>query len=142
MFKNLLASIVLLFLLLFSSPLHAVDLDWNHDYEKALAQAKKEHKLVYLFIGADNCRYCDRFYKWTLSDGKVIKDMEEKYVLIYMSRDKHNVPDKFEKHGVPYHYFLTSDGEIIHKDQGSREIEGWYDVLDEVDLKKDDFLKK
>ncbi len=35
------------------------------------------------------------------------------------------------------HYFLTSEGKIIAVIQGSRELEGWYDVLDEVDLKRE-----
>jgi len=129
---------LLLSISLFISTLNAVDLDWEHDYNKALMEAKKEKKLVYLFIGADICRHCDRFYKWTLSKEEVIKYMKKNYVLLYMSRDRHKIPDKFEKYGVPKHYFLTSEGKIIHEDQGSREPAGWYDVLDEVDLKKED----
>jgi len=129
---------LLLSTILFISTLHAVNLDWEHDYNKALAEAKKEKKLVYLFIGADKCKYCDRFYKWTLSKEEVIRYMKKNYVLLYMSRDQHKIPDKFEKYGVPKHYFLTPEGKIIHEDQGSREVSGWYDVLDEVDLKKED----
>ena len=73
----------------------------------------------------------------TLSKKEVIKKLEENYVLLYMSRDKHNIPKKFERYGVPRHYFLTSKGDIIHDDRGSREPAGFYDILDEVDLKKD-----
>ena len=133
--------IFILFTYLFMvTSIHALDLDWNHDYNKALIQAKKEHKLVYLFIGADHCKYCNRFYKWTLSKKEVIEKMEKDYVLVYMSRDKHKVPVQFERYGVPRHYFLTPEGKIVHEDQGSREIEGWYDILDEVELKKEDFM--
>jgi len=32
------------------------------------------------------------------------------------------------------HYFLNPKGEIIAHMVGSRELAGWYDVLDEVDL--------
>ena len=92
---------------------------------------------MYLFIGADNCRHCERFKKQTLSDKALIEKMKKEYVLLFMSRDQHNIPDKFEKFGVPFHYFLTSDGKIIAEIQGSRELAGWYDVLDEVDLIKD-----
>ncbi len=53
-----------------------MDLDWEHKYNKALMETKKEKKLVYLFY------------------------------------------------------------ETGH--QGSREPKGWYNVLDEVDLKKED----
>ena len=134
--RNLISKTFILFLLLITS-LNAVNLDWIHDFDKALAKAKKEHKTVYLFIGADECKYCDRFYKNTLSNKKVIADMRENFVLVYMSRDQHKIPDGLEKYGVPRHYFFTEDGKLIHSDQGSREIAGWYDVLDEVDLKLD-----
>lgn len=129
----------LLSLFLLISTLHAVDIPWNHDYNKALAQAKKEHKIVYLLIGADECKYCKRLYEWTLSKPEVIKRMQKDYVLLYMSRDQHKIPKQYEKYGAPRHYFINYKEEIIHSDQGSREPEGWYDILDEVDLKKDDF---
>jgi thioredoxin-related protein len=127
----------LLSTLLIASTLGAVELNWEHNYEKALLQAKKEHKDVYLFIGADNCRHCERFKKQTLSNKELIKKMKKEYVLLFMSRDQHKIPDRFEKYGVPFHYFLTEDGKIIAQTQGSRELAGWYDVLDEVELIKE-----
>ena len=128
---------ILLLTFLLASTLGAVELNWEHNYDNALATAKKEHKAVYLFIGADNCKHCERFKKQTLSNKALIKTMEKEYVLLFMSRDQHKIPDRFEKYGVPFHYFLTSDGKIIAEVQGSRELAGWYDVLDEVDLLKE-----
>jgi len=122
---------------LLMSVLGAIELNWEHNFDNALATAKKEHKMVYLFIGADNCKHCDRFKKQTLSNQKLIERMKKEYVLLYMSRDQHEIPDGFEKYGVPMHYFLNADGKIIAVIQGSRELEGWYDVLDEVELSKE-----
>ncbi len=133
---SLIRTILLSTLLLFST-LGAVELDWTHNYDNALTIAKKEKKMVYLFIGADNCKHCDRFKKQTLSNKDLINEMKKEYVLLYMSRDQHNIPDRFEKFGVPFHYFLTAEGKIIAEVQGSRELEGWYDVLDEIDLIKE-----
>jgi len=129
--------ILLLSLLLLISNLSAVELNWEHNFDNALATAKKEHKMVYLFIGADNCKHCDRFKKQTLSNKALIEKMKKEYVLLYMSRDQHEIPDGFEKYGVPMHYFLNSNGKIIAVIQGSRELEGWYDVLDEVELARE-----
>ena len=128
---------VLLSIFLLISTLDAVELNWEHNYDNALVTAKKEKKMVYLFIGADNCKHCDRFKKQTLSNKELIAKMKKEYVLLYMSRDQHAIPDRFEKYGVPFHYFLTSEGKIIAEVQGSRELEGWYDVLDEVELRKE-----
>jgi uncharacterized protein YyaL (SSP411 family) len=137
MYKFSLIIKMILPLVLFISTIHAVELNWEHNYTAALDTAKKEKKLVYLFIGADKCKHCERFKKQTLSNKELIKEMKKEYVLLYMSRDQHDIPDKFELFGVPFHYFLTPEGKIIAEVQGSRELEGWYDVLDEIDLIKD-----
>ncbi len=139
MHKLFLITTILFSTILLTSTVSAEELNWLHDYNKALEKAKKENKAVYLFIGADFCKHCDRFKKQTLSKEDVIKNMEKEYVLLYMSRDKHDIPDRFEIYGVPRHYFLTADGQIIADGQGSREPAGWYDVLDEVDLLKENF---
>ena len=137
MYKFLSTTFLLLSFLLVST-LNGVELDWEHDYNNALATAKKENKAVYLFIGADNCRHCERFKSQTLSDKTLIESMKKEYILLYMSRDQHNIPEGFERYGVPMHYFLTPEGKIIAVVQGSRELAGWYDVLDEVELKRED----
>jgi len=123
--------------LIFISSLQGIELNWLHDYDKALEIAKKENKDVYLFVGADECRFCDRFKEMTLSKKEVIDKLQEDYILLYLSRDQHKIPKHFAIKGVPRHYFLTSDGKIIHDDRGSREVAGFYDILDEVELKKE-----
>jgi uncharacterized protein YyaL (SSP411 family) len=116
---------------------NSTELNWEHSYSKALETAKKDKKMVYLFIGADKCKHCERFKEKTLSNKDLIKNMKEDYILLYMSRDKHKIPEGFKKFGVPFHYFLTPEGKVIAEVQGSRELAGWIDVLDEIDLLKD-----
>lgn len=125
-------------MLAFISPLYAIELNWEHNYEKALAQAKKEHKYVYLFIGADKCKFCAMFKKETLSDKELMNRVKKDYVLLYMSRDQHKIPSKFKLKGVPRHYFLDEDGNIMHEAWGSREVAGFHLVLDEAELNKED----
>lgn len=120
------------------SSLFSARLDWLHDYNSALILAKMQNKDVYLFIGANECKYCDKFVKETLSKVDVINKLKEDYILLYMSRDEHEIPDKFEKYGVPRHYFLNYKGDIIYKTNGSRELDGFYQLLDEVELSKED----
>jgi thioredoxin-related protein len=122
-------SVFLLITTLFSA-----ELDWEHNYYKALYDAKQQGKDVYLFIGADVCRWCDKFKKETLSDKNVIKRLKKDYILLYMSRDRHKIPNKFKVKGVPWQYFLDYKGKILFATQGSREIDGFYDLLEEVEL--------
>ncbi|WP_373035198.1 thioredoxin family protein [Sulfurimonas sp.] len=128
--------IFILTIILLSS-LYSYELNWLHNYDEALKAAKKEHKDVYLFVGADECRFCDRFKKLTLSKPEVIDKLQKKYILLYLSRDQHKIPKKFAIKGVPRHYFLTPDGKIYHDDRGSREPAGFFDILDEAELKKE-----
>ncbi|WP_455757033.1 thioredoxin family protein [Sulfurimonas sp.] len=128
---------IILTLILISS-LYSVELDWSHDYHKALEQAKKEKKDVYIFVGADVCRFCDLFKKVTLSKKEVMDRLKEDYIPVYLSRDRHFIPKHFAIKGVPRHYFLTPNGDVIHDDRGSREPAGFFDILDEVELKKND----
>ena len=118
--------------------LHSYELNWLHDYDEALLLAEKEKKSVYLFVGADDCRFCELFKDLTLSKKEVMDTLKKDYIPLYLSRDRHKIPKQFIVQGVPRHYFLTSDGDLIHADAGSREPDGFYDILDEVDLKKDE----
>lgn len=125
----------LLFLL--TSLLSAADLDWLSDYNVAMQQARATNKGVYLFIGADVCRWCDKLKENALSKKEVMARLKEEWVPLYMSRDRHPIPKYFEVKGVPRHYFLSNNGKIIHEDRGSREADGFIALLDEVSLKKE-----
>ncbi|MFA6759528.1 MAG: thioredoxin family protein [Sulfuricurvum sp.] len=120
--------------LLFSSVTFASQ--WLNDYYEALEVAKKENKDIYMFVGADDCRWCDYFKEITLSKPEVIKRLEEDFVLLYLSRDRHTVPYDLEVQGVPRHYFFTNRGKLYYQDRGSREIDGFYLMLDEAELSK------
>ena len=108
----------LILILLLAGSIFGSELNWIHDYNKALKLAKKEHKDVYLFIGADACRYCKKFKKETLSKKYVMDTLRKTHIPIYLSRDQHKIPDKFEKFGAPRHHFLTSSGKIYNEDAG------------------------
>jgi len=123
-------------MLLFTSTLFSLELDWSHEYDKTLSEAKKTHRDVYLFVGADVCKFCDKFKATALSDKKTLSRLKEEYLLIYLSRDQHIIPKKFKIKGVPRHYFLTPAGEVFYEDWGGREAEGFNLMLDEAELSR------
>ncbi len=125
----------LLFSLLFVTTLFSYETDsWIHDYNTGLQLAQKEHKNIYLFIGADACKFCKIFKEKTLSQKSVMQRLHKKYVLIYLSRDRHKIPSKFEKFGAPRHYFLDENGKILFATFGVLEPAGFFTILDEADL--------
>ena len=128
----------LLLLFITITTLFSNELNWLHDYTKALQKAHQEHKKIYIFIGADRCNFCKMFKEKTLSQKNVIKRLTQEYIPVYLSRDRHTIPPQFEKFGVPRHYFLNEDGSIIFETFGVLEPEGFFTVLDEAELSTQD----
>jgi thiol-disulfide isomerase/thioredoxin len=112
--------------------------DWPSDYEEALAQAKKEKKMVYLFIGSEYCKYCEKLEKEVFSKDEVMRRLKKNYVLLYLSRDIDDIPSQYQNKPVPRHYFITDKEEIIYTTLGYRSVEGFYELLDEVEEAKKD----
>jgi thioredoxin-related protein len=108
-------------------------LNWSSDYEAALKEAKKEKKDIYLFLGSEYCKYCDKFKEEVLIKDEVIKRLKKSYVLIYLSRDIDDIPAGLEVKPVPRHYFLDEKGKVIYTTIGGRSVEGFYELLDEVE---------
>jgi len=129
----------LLLTLIFITTLFGYETDsWIHNYDEGLKLAQKEHKNIYLFIGADKCKFCKIFKEKTLSQKSVMDRLKKDYVVIYLSRDQHTIPDKFEKFGAPRHYFLDQNGKIIFATFGVLEPAGFFTILDEADLHQED----
>lgn len=84
-------------------------LDFHEEYETALAQAKKENKLLMLVIVQDPCPYCDRLVHDTLSDPKVKKALE---AFISVVVDKHSqLPSAFTTDIAPMTFFIDPKNE-------------------------------
>jgi len=105
---------------------------WSSDYEAALKEAKKEKKDIYLFLGSEYCKYCEKFKEEVLSKDEVIKRLKKSYVLLYLSRDIDDIPEGLEVKPVPRHYFLDEKGKVIYTTIGGRSVEGFNELLDEV----------
>lgn len=111
---------------------------WLNDYDEALELAQKQNKDVYMFIAADNCKYCKMFKEQTLSQKHVMDTLTRDYVLLYLSRDQHLIPDGYEIYGAPRHYFLDKDGATILGSFGFLEPDGFLLLLEEAELYKED----
>ena len=127
----------LISIIIFSTLLFSSDLDWSSDYEKALIQAKKENKLVYVFITSDSCRWCRKFEQTTLIDMDIEDRLEEEYITIHLSRDRHTIPAKFKTSPVPRHYFLDQKGDILYDSLGYRDAELFNSFMDNAKQRYD-----
>ena len=67
----------------------------------------------------------------------MIKKLKRDYIPVYLSRDQHTIPDKFERFGAPRHYFLDENGKILFGTFGVLEPAGFFTILDEAELNAD-----
>ncbi|MFA6190797.1 MAG: thioredoxin family protein [Sulfurimonas sp.] len=120
---------------LFISTLFSAEIDWSNDYEKALSQATKEKKQIYILITSNSCGWCRKFENTTLKDEAVLKRLKQKFVLVHVDRDIDELPAMFKMERVPRHYFVTPKSEIIHTFMGYWSSEDFNSLLDDVDKK-------
>lgn len=125
--------LVLIFILM--SSLQSAELGWSHNYKKALADAKKEHKLVYVLITSDSCRWCRKFESTTLQDKKIQKRLHREFITVYLSRDRDPIPKGFEITPIPRHYFTDADGKILYDSLGHRKVECFDAFMDNAEKK-------
>jgi len=114
-----------LFLLLFAVSLLSAEINWPSDYNKALQEAKMEHKFVYVLITSDSCRWCRKFEHTTLQDKQIQKKLHSGFVTVHLSRDRNKIPKQFKITPVPQHYFVDDKGNILYHSLGYRDVEAF-----------------
>ena len=82
----------------------AMELDYQEDYQTALAQAKQENKKLLLVVVQDPCPYCDKLVHRTLADPEVKKALEG-YVGVVINK-KGEMPKQFRTNMTPMTYFI------------------------------------
>jgi len=125
--------LVLLFILI--SSLYSANLDWSNDYKKALVDAKKENKLVYIFITSDSCQWCRKFENTTLQDKDILKRLHSEFITIHLSRDRDTIPEQFETAPIPRHYFTDTEGNILYNSLGHRGVDCFDAFMDNAQNK-------
>ncbi len=106
---------------------------WQEEYKDALALAKKEHKILYVFISAGECPWCHKFLTKTLTQKPIYERLNQDYININLVRDFDEIPSQFATRPVPRHYFVDNSGKIIYEDLGYFDAEIFSEILNHVD---------
>jgi len=123
------------FMFLLVSSLYSAELGWSNDYKKALVDAKKENKLVYILITSDSCKWCRKFENTTLQDKEILKRLYSEFITIHLSRDRDVIPKQFKTAPIPRHYFTDSKGNILYNSLGHRGVECFDSFMDNAQNK-------
>ncbi|MDH4943609.1 thioredoxin family protein [Sulfurimonas sp. C5] len=127
---------------LFALSLFGSGIDWPHDYKKALAQAKQEHKILYVLLTSDNCRWCRKFENTTLQEDVIKEKLAKNFIVVHISRDRDFVPKYFETTPVPRHYFVEGNGKIVFESLGHRGVECFETFMDTALEEHEDKVSK
>lgn len=107
--------------------------NWAKSYAQALEHAKAQNKKVYMLITSEDCRWCRKFENTTLSEKSTIARLEEKYILVHVDRDKDDFPEKFLRKGVPRHYVVSQNGNVIYTFLGYWNSEDFFSFMQEAE---------
>jgi protein disulfide-isomerase len=119
-------------LILAASVAHAAD--WTEDYASAVANAKKEHKMVLLdFTGSDWCVWCQRTDKEVFATQK-FKDFADQNLILVRLDFPNSKPqtdalkaqnvglrDKFGVEGYPTLVVLDGKGKVVFSQIGYKD---------------------
>src|SRR3954469_4820014 len=97
----------------------ATSIDWQPRSDAVFEQAKKEHKFVFLDLGAGWCHWCHVMDEITYQEPEVIKLLRAKYIAVRVDQDtRPDLSNRYEDYGWPATVVFNSDGSEIVKRQG------------------------
>lgn len=107
----------------------AFRLDYKGVYAQALAQAKKEHKVLMMVIVKDPCPYCDMLVEDTL-DTPAIKAKLKDFIPLIIAHDG-KYPDRFRPPVRPVTLFINPDNStVLYTLAGYRDVDVFKSAMD------------
>ena len=119
---------VFLIFAIFSTLLLAQNLNWlNGSLEDALKRAKKENKILLIYIEAKHCPWCHKMLETTLSDKDVVRNLNKDYILYKVDIDSKEGKKYFNNVAItPTTLFVTSNKEVLEQIDGYLDTEFFF----------------
>lgn len=118
---------VMLCLVTWTSLSHGALAGWTSDLEQALAQAKKEHKLVLMeFTGSDWCPPCMRMRQQVFSRKSFIAEASQHFVLVELDFPMGNPALKKKNDRYARQFRIEGMPMIVLLDENGRELERFF----------------
>jgi len=118
-------------LLLLLNSLSFADVKWL-SLKEGLKEAKKENKLVVIYITSKHCQYCKKMDATTFKSEKIQDYMNKHFISIKVEKNTQEgffVRKKYGYVGTPTFHFLEPDGKKIKTLFGAWKIDEFLGIL-------------
>lgn len=97
----------------------APGVQWQTDLLKARALAEKTDRPLLIVFGADWCLFCKKMEATTLTDSKLVKEINTAFVPVHLDFDaQKRVADALEIEAIPCTVVLSIDADILARHDG------------------------
>jgi len=101
-------------LAMFVSSLFANDMFLiKHDYSKALKEAKKIHKPIFLMYSSKTWPECNYMKQVVFKQKKVYTYVQENFVPVMLDIKKDKLPKDLKYIGIPTYFIISEDGKNL-----------------------------
>jgi len=110
------------------------NLVWHSNIKESFLLAKEQDKNVIVMVGEDDCRWCVKMKKHTLTDER-IQDHMQKYILVSIKRsDKDAISHVPEFDGnIPSFFFMDANKEVMEPVVGYFKSDDFLDYIKEIE---------
>ena len=132
---------IMVLALLLSSMAFGSSIHWAKDYQSGIAEATAKTKPVLFISSRHTCKYCVILERTTLSDPKIINELNRNFVtIVAYSDDNDYMPKDLWRPGTPAIWFLDDKGDPLFQPiMGAIDAENFYRALM---LVKKEYIKR
>ena len=99
-------------------------------FSEAVAQAKKEHKIILLEIYGTNCHFCEKMESEVFPKESVIEELKDNFIILKINGDEEEIPLGITMQMTPMHVFVTETKDIKDMTFGFLSEKDFLELLD------------
>ncbi len=130
------AAISLLMLITITINSYAGEINYNNkSWKEVIAEAGRTHKYIFVDCYTEWCGWCKTMDKQTMTDERVVKELETKYVSVKLDMEHGEgvlMAMKYGISGYPAFLFFDERGQLIYKGFGYMRADEFLKLLSKV----------
>lgn len=108
---------------LFAISLFANELQYEHNFHKALQKARHQNKEIMMMYSAVWCPECNYMKDVVFKNKKVVTYIQKHFVVLTLDIQKDKLPKGFSYIGIPTFFLIDKNAKLKHKIIGGDKAE-------------------